>query len=101
LKAAIEKPSAPVTVATTIAKGAMEVHPAVIHAHAPAVSVPVTIAEGAVHVQTPVTIHKGAIQHDTHVAAAAVAKTTVVKKHVTRDAKGQIASVTEEHREKD
>ena len=65
----------------TIAKGAIEVHPAVVHAHAPTVSVPVTIESGA-------------IQHTTHVAAPATKSTTT--KTVTRDAKHQITQVVEE-----
>jgi len=99
LKAAIEKPAAPVTVHSTIAKGAVE---AIVHAHAAPVTVhaPVTIDDGAVRVDAPVTIAKGAIQHDTHVAAPA-ARTTVVDKTVTYNANNKITKVREEHREKD
>jgi len=81
LKAALEQPAAAISVPVTIAKGAIEVHPAVVHAHAPTVSVPVTIESGA-------------IQHTTHVAAPATKSTTT--KTVTRDAKHQITQVVEE-----
>ena len=85
---------------TTIAEGAVQTHiaPAAVHHHqAPTtVHAPVTIAEGAVRVDAPVTIADGAIQ--THLTTAP-AKPTVVEKTVTRDPKGQITRVTEQHRE--
>jgi HK97 family phage portal protein len=98
LKAAIEKPTPDVSL--TIADGAIVVEPAVVHSHAAPISVPVTIEAGAVRVESPVLIQKGAIQADTHLAIAG-AKPTVVTKTVTRDKQGQIARVTEDHREQD
>ena len=101
LMAALERPSPDVHAhtTTTIAKDAIQVHGA-----------PVTIAKGAIAstvtmkppaISVPVTIQKGAVHAETHVAAPAAKKLTVVQKKVTRDAKGQIASVTEEHQEQD
>ena len=85
LMAAIERPmpEAPVVqVPVTIAKGAIEVHPAAVHA------APVTVT-------APITIEAGAISHTTQIAAAEPHAFTV-EKAVTRGAAG-VEKIVETH----
>lgn len=85
----------------------VEVHSPAIHIPAPNVTVPVTIAEGAVQVrsETPVTIERGAVSAPVTIAAGAVAvappQLTVMQtggstRRVERDEAGRIARVVEE-----